>query len=460
MRSNTGTNLHQPTPRTTLQTPSNPGTRYSHYSKPIVPLDLVEYIIDELRHDRAALQACNLTSRLWSHRARTHLHRTLTIEHINAALISDKKCSHHQMLDDLPVILKYADEVRLKGVLYAEPRDENLCGAQFWSTIDRLRHVRRVCMINTDLTCTSFRHFDSFNPRFWGRMFPAVENLSLIDTKFLDSLGPLLLASEFPRLQVLTLKDVKAGPVVASLSDTKEATGLNALAPRSVRISCHDQPQLVCEMLRHVRALRAASDTLEVLRLSTALGIEESIELATFFHEAETNLRDLHLVLQQHPDHTPFLSNMRVEVLKRVSWCIENCEGLDILRLGFRRHPTYSMLSVLYGHKKDSLDTVWQVWGEILRGLTKVSFRKLIFYVDARDIDNREALEDVLLTQSPLQSIEVIYFYVGGHFVSPLRMQHSVDKWTGAVRRLQSQFVVQLEFYHKPEIVREGWYIW
>ena len=118
------------------------------------------------------------------------------------------------------------------------------------------------------------------------------------------------------------------------------------------------------------------------------------------------------------------------------------------------------MLSVIYGREKYPLNTVWEIWGEILKGITKVSFRQLIFYVDARDIDNREALENVLLTHSPLHSLESLCFFVGGHFTSDRRMKHAYNKWIGALQRLKSQYTVQLEFFHRTEAIKEGWYIW
>ncbi|KAI0791581.1 hypothetical protein BC629DRAFT_370899 [Irpex lacteus] len=421
----------------------------------ILPLDLVEYIIDELRDDRAALRSCNLTSRLWTHRARTHLHRTFTLELVTEAVTACHKYQHYSSLSELPVILQYADGVEIKYAPCCEPIDEALCSDQFWSIVHQLGHVRRIYIHDGDFTCNSRLRIDSLR---WGRLFPVVEVLSLFGTTFLDSNGPLLLASRFPVLQTLELDSINAGPVEANdCTLSGEESSVQSVALRSLHVNCHDKPEILRTLLRHVKSSHSG---LQSLRLSTTLGVEESTNFANFLREGETDVRDLHLVLQQDSQYPQFSSNMRREVLQRASRCIESCKNLDVLRLGHRRHFSLSMLAVIYGRQKDSFSTVWEIWAEVLQGLEKIPCRKLIFYVDARDINNRDALENVLLTRRFLLTIEVICFYIGGNYGSMARMQQSMAKWRGALRRLKSQYVVQLEFYQKREAIGDGWYIW
>ena len=279
----------------------------------------MEYVIDELHDDRAALQACNLTSRSWSHRARTHLHRIFTLEHTYASLASIRSYSRYKVLEDLPAILRYADEVSLKSVPSesCESRDEGLCSAQFWHTIQQLQHVRKVRIIDMDFPGTFPRNLGSSDPRHWGTLFPAVEVLFLVNTTFLDSHDLLLLMSEFPHLDVLKLEKVKFGSMRRVSCAQGEITGVSRPVPRSVHIDCHDRPEIALQVLRYIHVSKTPGRSLEMLRLVTTLGVEESDNTTPLIREAGSTLQGLHLVLQQHFEHPRSLSNMREEVLYR-----------------------------------------------------------------------------------------------------------------------------------------------
>ncbi|KAF7795349.1 hypothetical protein EIP86_006506 [Pleurotus ostreatoroseus] len=92
---------------------------------PTLPQELVDTIIDLLAaaDDRTALGACALTSRRWTHRARTHLHHTLTLRH-RTYHVHPRKCvaPNQRALD--PAVRGALEHVR---VLHVRGESSNLC---------------------------------------------------------------------------------------------------------------------------------------------------------------------------------------------------------------------------------------------------------------------------------------------------------------------------------------------
>ncbi|KAI0795217.1 hypothetical protein BC629DRAFT_310653 [Irpex lacteus] len=211
---------------------------------PHLPYDIITLLIDALRHDAPALHACTLTARAWTHRARVHLHRSLTLpvkvrgcEFVFASEEGEEKFC--VMGREVPVVLRYADELNLKCVTTSSGRSVRGQGAPLSAVLSLFRHIRVLRIVDADLSTISFSsssseslwHTQNTNSSSWATALPNLENLTLCKTSFRSAHDVVRLAMGFRGLRTLRVEDVT---VPAGHSES-ESDGNPSFKPLTVR---------------------------------------------------------------------------------------------------------------------------------------------------------------------------------------------------------------------------------
>ncbi len=192
-----------------MNSSGSPPRVYSVRRQARLPQELFDHIIDSLSEDRQALKACSLASRLWLHRCRHHLHRSVTLYHQNCR-IHFSQMKNISLFLTLPVVSEYTRELHLEGKTDYQQWQHNVDHQEeddgtdlFWKVLARFSHVqtlrvKRLFWVShpldsKDRLCTSF---------------PSVTDLDVYMSDFADSSEFLSFLSAFPRVTGLKVERV------------------------------------------------------------------------------------------------------------------------------------------------------------------------------------------------------------------------------------------------------------
>lgn len=111
------------------------------------------------------------------------------------------------------------------------------------------------------------------------------------------------------------------------------------------------------------------------------------------------------------------------------------------------------MFAMLTTYKCRSL-TIWDIYRELLQGVTRPTFRELVLHVNARDFEEKgiATLEDLLLHGEALRQIRLVFLIVEGYFVSVHSLWQTMSKWSSVFGRIKATHVVKVEYSHKADL--------
>ena len=294
--------------------------QHSKLDEKRVPIDVVNVIIDELRHDRAALRSCALTAREWLHRSRVHLHRVFTLLHADFTFHSDyAEIRYDVVRKEMPILLQYADELYLKGVDRVLHGDYKR-GSPIWSFLPLLRHVRTLHLGNTDLANVSPLCLQNPCSYSWALLFPVLQMLNLSDVSFRYRHNALVLAQNFRGLRFFSAENIRVDNVqFASPPSTPVA-----FTPRSIRVlDCCDVQWFIPTLTTHLEESEEAREKLERLRIDSNLSADTTSYLQNTLKIVGDGLSELHLSLQEKYQPTQILSNMRAAYIRKGKECCQ-----------------------------------------------------------------------------------------------------------------------------------------
>ncbi|KAI0791514.1 hypothetical protein BC629DRAFT_367243 [Irpex lacteus] len=284
-----------------------------------IPADVVESVIDELRDDGDSLRACALTSRMWVHRSKTHLHRVCVLRHADLRFASKDEAHHYHILNELPSIISYAKELRLQSVSSDRKvtEDDVELNTQFHVFLRQFGHVRKLSIVGMSFVEHPIKH-----PRVarlnWETLFPAIHTLSLTNGTFAGPQEFLTFVSRFHQLQMAELENIA---LCRDSSDLKMPSPAPPLAtyhvsgfqPRAIRLrKCINDVEMLSMLSRHSASLGGFdTSTLESLHVSTGLSLDACNELASLMTLTRRTLVEVHLTIQEQTELPSFQSNMR-----------------------------------------------------------------------------------------------------------------------------------------------------
>lgn len=176
----------------------------------VVPQDIVDQIIDELREDRETLKSCSLTHSTWLHRSRVYLHRSIALYHHH---FQTHPTQLRKLYDKstLSSISKYTEVLILEGrtnykmfSLNEQWASRSVNEIRFWSAVSYFEHVTslRVSRLSWPLQCSKE------NKQRLQEAFRNITRLDIHASDFTNAQEFLSFLSTFPALTRLEIRGV------------------------------------------------------------------------------------------------------------------------------------------------------------------------------------------------------------------------------------------------------------
>jgi hypothetical protein len=170
---------------------------------PALPIEIIEYMIDYLSDDSAALKACSLTCRSWSPRARNNLFTKLRVNPYPSS-----------QLQSLPTASIPFHAVRVMTIIGSSVKLSALLEPH-WSTLQNLTDLRiRGFLPARDAILDNYLLSFLVN-------FPTLESLTIWDCQLLTSTTIIHIIQNLPQLSRLELRRIaiKSPEYIAPLPD-------------------------------------------------------------------------------------------------------------------------------------------------------------------------------------------------------------------------------------------------
>lgn len=277
-------------------------------------------IIDETSDDRETLKACSLSSSLLLHCSRRHLHRVFTLQHIDCSTPSSCASRKLAELSQLPVVVEYADELRLLSIerkyQLVEGRDERR--ADFWNILGRLKHIRTLRLVRLDWTRGPTTVL--LDKIALSRAFPAVDDLAIINSSFVNADEVMALVLQFPSLRTLRFMEgagfgqpddanmilpgtpgeyvVEAAPSL-SPNVTRRIGSAPTILPHNIHIIGCQAEQASIVAVRNLLRVSSNRERVETLTMSLILNREDSLGSSSLIPFVGSSLLGVHVITQQ-----------------------------------------------------------------------------------------------------------------------------------------------------------------
>lgn len=318
---------------------------------------------------------------------------------------------------EVPVVLRYADELNLKCVTTSSGRSVRGQGAPLSAVLSLFRHIRVLRIIDANFTNCNV-------PASCLRLqFPTLETLTLSKTSFRSAHDVLRVASQFKELRTLRVEDVTITGTSSHSSsnnnnnewnaEAEQSPSFNAPTIRNLHIlNCTKSPALA-SLLSTSLSYHSHSNTLKTLHVDTTSHTSMLSALKNAEVESGVGVEELHLTLTEElyplwhvhaqgtvsnmtaPDvragKPPLPSNLPFSPLSSrsprfsshhethlgfpVMKPVLNCRGLQVLRLSVQRSPIVRMVQTMegLGCQGGVLCSAWEVYREALFGLFSTS---------------------------------------------------------------------------------------